>query len=325
MSDEELLIEIRRRYQILKEVAGERLRREQVRNIADILIDDGLRNPLRNWPREKYHAIQRMSASVLKAGLIGSTEIDPTAIKSAFEGTRSAPSAELQDSFDRGTLCHTILLEPETLVDSVAVWKGNVRHGHEWTEFEAANRGKLIMRERDVRGVMQTCRAIRGVRQVNELLRRQHDTELVVFGKHGKTFLRSRLDFVSTDSGPRIIVDIKTDSHGPLDEESCLRTCRRLHYREQLGLYSYLYREATGIEVEQVFLLFVSLSTSAVRLVRLTTSALQFGLARMTAAIEAVERCIESNEWPDVFFGESLCDVAEFELGPGVTFDGEDV
>ena len=245
--------------------------------------------------------------------MIGSNDIDPTLIRDAYEMTRPEPSSELQSAYDRGTLTHTILFEPEKLVDCVAVWKGDRRSGKEWKEFNDDNRHKLIMREVDVREVQQACRAVRSISQVNSLLRRPHETELAVFGKQSKTYLKGMIDSVTTDDGPVTLIDLKTTSHG-IDEESVLRTIRKLHYREQLALYAHLYEQATGKPVESLYLLFVSLDPVGVRLVKLTTSAIQWGLARMMSAIEAVEKCIDADEWP-VFFGESFADVSEYELG----------
>ncbi len=292
------------------------------RQIADVLTDDLLRTvTVPSMTREAYSRIKRMNASSLKAGLLGSSDIDPVLIRNAYEGTRAAPTASLQDSFDRGTLAHTILLEPEKLVDCVAVWGGDRRAGSEWKEFNEANAGKLIMRAADVREVQAACREVRGIQPVNDLLRRKRETELAVFGKVSKTYCKGLIDSITSDDGPVTMIDLKTTSRA-IDEESITREVRRLHYREQLGLYANLYEQATGKQVEKVFLLFVSLETSGVRLVRLTTSALQFGLARMTAAIEAVERCIEKNEWL-TFYAESICDVSEFEIG-NINLEGFD-
>ena len=281
------------------------------RNIADILIDDGLRGVIRDMPREAYRGGKRMNASSLKVGLLGSTDIDPVLIRNAYEGSRPEPSATLQESFDKGTLVHTILLDPEKLVDCVAVWSGERRAGTEWKEFNEANKGKLIMRAADVREVQAACRAVRGIQPVNEILRRKHDTELPVLGQIGKTYLKGMIDFITTDDGPVTLLDLKTTRN--IDEQSIQRATRQLGYREQLALYSNLYEQSTGRQVERVFLLFVSLDEIGVRLVRLTTSAVQFGLARMVAAIEAVERCIEKDDWP-TFYAESLCDVSSWEL-----------
>ena len=282
------------------------------REISEVLIDDGRpAGIVRDMSRLDYAAFRRMNSSSLKAGLLGSADIDPNLIRSTYENTRPEPAASLQDSFDRGTLAHTILLEPEKLVDSVAVWNGDRRAGTEWKEFNEANKGKLIMRAADVREVQSACRAVRSIQPVNELLRRKRDTELAVFGKVSKTFCRGLIDSVTTDDGPRTLIDLKTTSQS-IDEESINRTIRRLCYREQLAFYTHLFEQATGDPIDKVVLLFVSLETGGVRLVRLTTSAIQFGFARMVAAIESVERCIESNDWP-TFYAESICDVSSWE------------
>lgn len=292
------------------------------RKIADILIDDGLRNPLRDWPREKYHDLAKMNASSLKTGLVDAFEIDPASIRAAYEQTRTPPSASLQDAYDRGTLTHVLVFEPEKIVDKIAVWKGSRRAGAEWDDFESQNAGKLIMRDSDVRDVQRAVRELRRVPQVSALLNRKHEAELPVLGRVSRTYCKGLIDSITTDSGIVTMIDLKTTSKG-IDEQSVLRTIRQLGYREQMAFYAHLYEQATGKPVEAAYLLFVSLDPIGVRLVKLTTSALQWGLARMVSAIEAVEACIDADEWP-VFFGESLADVAQFELGDdNVTFDGD--
>lgn len=296
------------------------------RSINDILKDDGHPDGIvRDMPRELYFKLRRQHASTLVTGMLGSKDIDPVMIRDTYEGTRPDPTAELQASYDRGTLMHTIVFEPEKLVDSVAVWGGGRRAGSEWDEFNERNAGKLIMRDADVREVQHACRAVRSVPQVNDLLRCKHETELVVFGKHSKTYLMGRIDSVTTDSGPVTIVDLKTTREG-IDEDSVLRTIRKKRYRERVSLYKFLYESATGCTIEAINLLFVSLDVVGVRLVKLTTGAMQFGLSRMLAAVEAVEECIARDSWPP-FFSESLCDVSQWEIGSdnNVTLDGENL
>lgn len=282
------------------------------RTITDILKDDGLSGVLRCDVND-YRAIPRMNASSIKPGLIGTTEVDANLIRAAFEGTSAEPSSTLQDSFDRGSLAHCILFEPDWLLTRFAVWTGKKRGGQDWNEFTAENTGKTIMRDCDVRAVQHACREFRKVPEIGEILKRKHDTELSVVGQVGRTFCKGTLDFITTDSGPVTLVDLKTTRTG-IDEASVLRTVRSLKYREQLAFYAQLYKQATGREVAATYLLFVSLDDVGVRLVKLTTSALQFGFSRMVQAIEAVEKCIDSDSWP-TFFGQSVCDVSEYEIG----------
>ena len=295
------------------------------RNIADILIDDGLRGVIRDMPRGLYRGGKRMNASSIKPGLLGPFEIDPSLILAAYEGDRSEPSASLQDAFDRGTLTHVLMLEPEKIVDRVAVWKGDRRAGGEWKEFNEANAGKLIMRETDVREVQHAVRELRRVPQVAALLNRKHETELPVLGKVSRTYCKGLLDCVTTDSGPVTQIDLKTTGHG-IDEASVLRAVRNFGYREQLAWYSHLYEQATGKPIESNYLVFVSLDPIGVRIVKLTTSAIQWGFSRMLAAVESVEQCIDRDEWP-VFVGDSIADVAQWEIGESdeITFGGDTI
>ena len=284
------------------------------RNIRDVITDDGQRGIVLNMPREKYTAIQRMNCSRLVEGLLGPFEIDPVGVRDAFENTRAEPKSSQQDSYDRGTLAHLILLQPEQLVDRVAVWKGKTRHGSEWEAFENEHSGKLIMRPADVADVQRACREFRKTKQVNDLLR-PCDTEVAVFSQEGGIFCKGSIDAV-TRAGLCVILDPKTVGVG-IDSETVRRQIRKFHYREKMAMYARWYTAATGREVDAVYLIFISLPPQriGVRLVKLTTAALQWGEARMLAVLRAVKECIAKDDWP-TFFADDFADVSPWELMP---------
>lgn len=284
------------------------------RDIKDIRNDDGRKTGVTlNMPREQYAAIPRMNFSSLKAGLLGSFDIDPVMIRETFEETRPAPTNDQQDSFNKGTLAHLILLQPELLVDRVAVWQGRERRGQSWDAFSTEHRGKMIMRECDVRAVQHACREFRQVPEVRDLLR-PCDTEVAVCAKVGEVYCKGLLDAVTRD-GLCVMIDPKTTSRG-IDDRSVKYAISDFKYREQMGFYSQLYQLATGREIEQVYLLFISLPPQriGIRLVRVTTSALQWGWSRCLQALERVEECIRDDRWP-TFFANDIADVSEFEIG----------
>lgn len=296
------------------------------RSIKDILTDDGRQNGIvRDMPREEYFGLRRMNASCLVTGLLGSQDIDPAMIKETFEQSRPAPSQSLADSFDRGTLAHLILLQPEMIAGRIAVWEGGDRRGQEWEDFKAANDGRLIMKAADVRAVQYACREFRQVDAVNTLLV-PCDVEVAVFAKEGAIHCMGMIDAV-TKSGRCVILDPKTTSKG-IDADSVRYAIKDFHYRERLGIYRRWYQMATGREVEAVYLIFLSLPPNriGIRLVKLTTAALEWGEARMLAALAAVEECLANEKWP-TFFANGIADVSPFEIGNSnnVTFNGEDI
>lgn len=284
------------------------------RRIADVLLDHGRGNSIvLNMPREEYFAIRAMNASTLVDGLVGNGFYDPTCIRDSFENNRPEASQSQRDSFDRGTLAHYILLQPEMLPGKVAICGGQTRRGKEWEAFEKENVGKIIMRGADVRSVQQVCREFRKNKEVSELLR-PCETEITVFAREGNVFCKGMIDAVTRD-GLCVMIDPKTTATG-IDEDSVRRTIRKFHYREKMGLYRRWYTKATGRNVDDAFLLFLSLPPNrpGIAKVRLTAAALDWGEDRMLGAIRSVQECIEADSFP-TFFANYVCDVSEYEQG----------
>ena len=282
------------------------------RKISDILrSNEHTGTIVRNMPREAYNAVSAMNVSTVKPGLVGSKDIDTTMIRDVYEGHRRDPSRAQQDSFDRGTLAHLILLQPEMIPGRVAVWKGGRRVGNEWDAFERENAGKLIMKEADVRDVQAACRSFREVKEVNDLFR-PCDTELSVFWQEGDVYCKGMLDAV-TRQGECVVIDPKTIITG-IDERSVRRQIEKFHYREQLGFYKRGYENVTGRIVDKVYLVFISLPPQrlGVRLEPITDAALEWGADRVLKAIKQVRHCIETDEWP-VFFASGVCDLSSNE------------
>lgn len=286
------------------------------RNIADILIDDGLRGVMRDIPAEKYHRIARLSVSIIKPGLVGHDEVDPVVIRDTFEGTVDPPERAKQDSYDRGTYTELVLQQPENIAGKVAVWDGPRRDGKEWDQFCVEHSGKLIMRAKDVRELNSVCREFRRVPEVNKLLR-PCDTQTQVFVKEGSVYCRGMLDAVTRKGeGLTTILDLKTIGAGDLDQVTVERQIRKFHYREQLGIYRRWFQETTNRDVEAVYLVFIALppQRAGIRLEKVTTMALEWGERRILDAIKRVEECIQTDTWP-MFFASDICDVAQWELG----------
>lgn len=286
------------------------------RNIRDVLENDGHKSGIvTHMPRAVYDSLKRMNFSTAKTGLVGVEDVDASVVKENYEGRRMPVSQDLQDSYDRGTLMHLILLQPEEIAGRVAVWAGKNRSGHEWDAFEQENAGKLIVRQSDVRDVQSACREFRRMPLVRDILK-PCDTEVAVLVKEGNIYCKAMIDAVTREGdGLCIMLDPKSTRTG-IDSATVMRTIRKLNYREQMGLYARWFKMATGREIDQVYLLFVSLPPQriGVRHVRLTTSALQFGEARMLAVFHELEQCLAADEWP-AFCADDICDVSEREIG----------
>jgi hypothetical protein len=137
-----------------------------------------------NKPRIAYDSVQHLNPSSISAGFVDHTEIDPAAIKYAFETQRSFTQAA-RDRMDRGTLMHMMLLQPERLGSDVAIWPaGKARRGgteskpSEWDEFNATFGHKLIICQEDYDIVSEAHQAIRFHPVLTELLTNLDETDL---------------------------------------------------------------------------------------------------------------------------------------------------
>lgn len=288
-------------------------------DIRGVLKTDKILNPVLvpNLKREEYQKRIGLNPSSMSAGLIGSGEIDPTRIKMAWEKPDAERTAASQDRLNRGTLAHLLVLQPELLLERVAIWKGGARRGGDYEEFQDANNGKLEIIERDYASVSTAVNAMRSQPMVAEKIR-DIQTEVAMFGSEtvpgldGYIAVKGQVDAVQVNK--RVITDLKTTEAG-IDKRSVERTVRQFHYREKMAMYRRWLSRATGTEPDswRCFNLFMSLTPPyGVRLVKYTSFALDWGEARMLGAIESVAKCLAADEFP-MYCIEDVMDIAAYE------------
>lgn len=285
-------------------------------SITRVITDAPLSEYVVNMPRGMYRHKPGLNPSSLAAGLMDGGEIDPRAIRDAYEGEDRTRAAAAQDRMDRGTLAHLALLQPERLAADVAVWSGDTRRGAVWDDFRTRNEGKLIVRSDDYESVMESVNAMRAQPIVSELLC-DISPEVAMFVPvyaAGLT-LQGRGQVDAVNFAEKVIVDIKTTEAG-IDQRSCERTIRDLHYREKMALYRRWLAELTDTDPEQwrCWNLFLSLGGRiGIRAMQFTPFSLEFGDMRMDAAINAAAECLATGKWP-MFAKKDLMSVAPWEM-----------
>jgi len=116
------------------------------------------------------------------------------------------------------------------------------------------------------------------------------------------------------------IIDLKTTDAG-YGWHSTQGTIRDFHNREKMAAYKRWYERESGREVIGCYNLFLSMKKPyAIRIVKMTSIALEWGEMRLSYAIDRTRQCLESNSWP-MFVTSDHADVAEFEM----PIDGEEV
>jgi hypothetical protein len=290
------------------------------RDISNVLTQTEDRpRVVTNMTREEYVTCCGMNPSSLSAGLVGLDDVNPTAIKMAWENpdntTRTAAS---QDRLDRGTLAHLMVLQPELLMDRVAIWQGGRRDSNEWYQFEDDNKGKLIVKSTDYCQVAKATNIMRSQAPVASLLAAS-EYEVAMFATEtcnaspGYIAVKGQVDCVNRAG--RVIVDLKTTEAG-IDTRSVQRTIRTFHYREKMALYRrWIARESgTDPDAWKCYNVFMSLEQPyGVVIVKFSDFALQWGESRMMIALEGVDQCLASNVWP-LYLREMFMNVEQWEM-----------
>lgn len=276
--------------------------------------------------REEYVSIIGMNPSSLAAGLVGHDDVNPAAIKLAWEQPgETARTAAAQDRLDRGTLAHLMVLQPELLMDRVAVWRGGRRGTNDYVDFREANAGKILLTSSDWNRVATATNAMRFLPEVAEKIN-GCEFEVALAGSRkcqsasGHIRLKGQVDGINLAT--RTIIDLKTTEAG-IDERSVQNTIRTLRYREKMAMYRQLAAEATGTDPQawKCFNIFMSLKEpGGVVNVKFTNDAMDWGWSRMQSAIASVDGCLATNVWPlycrEMFMGVEMweCDENDEEI-----------
>lgn len=271
--------------------------------------------------RALYRSKPGLNPSSIAAGLVGTDDVDPRLIRDAMTQVERERTAATQDTMDRGTLAHLALLQPDRLQDSVAVWHGGRRLGAEWDAFTDANAGKLILKQDDYRETMRKVNLLRSDELVASKLRDVYP-EVAMFTADFGIDCKGQVDAVHI--GRREIVDIKTTTT-ELSQRAVDSTIRRFHYREKMSLYRRWLARLTSTHPEEwrCFNLFLGIGSHVgVRLVQLSTAALEWGEERMAKAATKYVECVAANEWP-IYSRSDISTVENWEIGMEMIDDNE--
>jgi hypothetical protein len=215
-----------------------------------------------------------------------------------------------------------MVLQPELLMDRVAVWRGGRRGTNDYCDFEEANAGKILLTSSDWNWVATATNAMRFLPEVAGLVN-GCEFEVALFGDYqcqaaaGHMRLKGQVDGINVAA--KTIIDIKTTEAG-IDERSVANTIRNMRYREKMAMYRQLAVQATGIDAVawKCVNIFMSLKEPyGVVVVQFTRDALEWGESRMMSAIQSVDGCLAANVWP-IYCREMFGGVEMWE------FEGED-
>lgn len=253
--------------------------------------------------RDEYLDDVGMNPSTLAKAWNGGA-IDVRAGKAAYEQRGSRPSQQAKiDQMDRGTLGHMIMLEPQRVPLDVAVWKGKVRNGKAWDEFQVEHMGKLIVRLADYDQVMTACTEIlNGLQSHPQILGliAEGESEVAVYSEEAGIQVRGQVDWINVKPGFAGIPDLKFTERS-LEKRNIDLNVRRFQYDMKMACYSrWVCRERQGGVPLQHFtnLTFCMTKPYGVAVTRYGPQALEFGWDKAEKALTALRAAIEADDWP---------------------------
>lgn len=240
----------------------------------------------RNVPAAEYHAIEAVSATLLKKFL----RQTPAHAKAMLDGRLAGDDIAM----NKGTALHAALLEP-AMFDAEYVVVGDCRrNSKEWKEHVEANPGKTIMKESECDDVLGMRAGIWSDSLCKKLIEACDERELTIIWTDEETGLqcKARIDLYSTTLST--MLDVKTT--GSLDRFE--QTAWKLAYHVQLAWYSRAIA-STGSPAKSIGILAVE---QGVPYLPDVFEPSQDWFVRGHAAIEhampRVKQCMSTGIWP---------------------------
>lgn len=179
-----------------------------------------------------------------------------------------------------------------------------------WDPFDAAARGKTLVREGDMRQIGKMADALQAHPLVNPLF--DGEPEVSLFWQDWKTgiWLKSRPDMLPHMGGIR--ADLKTTNDASL--RAVMRDISKRGYHMQAALADVGCEECLGLKIETDVLVFIQKTAPwHVTPVEITANAIHWAKVRLRRAIDTFAACVEAGQWPGYTDGIPQYDIPQWE------------
>ena len=196
-------------------------------------------------------------------------------------------------SLDMGADVDLCVLEPDSFLMQVAVWKGARRVGKEYDAFEAANDGKVLLNTTEYMQVVEIRDAIRTHPMASKLFasRARMKPSLVWDNPATGTLCKGQPDYVDER-----IVDLKTCRD--LDDRALDRAVIHFGYHVASGAYTEAYDVLAKRRLDTV-LLFVCTAPPYDVVVRpMSPDLIDYGIKEWNRLLAEMKECQASGHWP---------------------------
>ncbi|UOF77299.1 exodeoxyribonuclease 8 [Caudoviricetes sp.] len=202
-----------------------------------------------------------------------------------------------------GNAAHVACLEPERFLTDFALWrsegddgKKKVRRGSAWEDFQAANEGKVIIRDEEYEHAIALRDAVRSDDVAMRYLAvGRPEVSLTWTDAHSGVPCVGRLDWETKVDGYPAIVDLKTTRNaGPTFFQ---RDVARLDYHLQLAFYADGYEAITGKLPRVVIVAVESEAPHDVVTYIVPADVLEIARDQYRQLLEAFRDCSARGEW----------------------------
>lgn len=199
--------------------------------------------------------------------------------------------------FALGTAAHAAILEPEKFANDFVTFKGKVRRGNAWEEFEAESirAGKTVVNTREHDEAVAIRDAVfRNKRAAQYLSGGQPEFSMIWNLKSADGSInfrcKGRGDYLSS-----VVADLKTTKDA--SPKAFARACANYGYFGQAAWYSDGYRILTGQTKPFVIIAVESSAPYVVQVYRLSEAALERGREQYMSLVGKLDYCTKNNFW----------------------------
>lgn len=206
-----------------------------------------------------------------------------------------APSKKASAAFQKGTLIHLAVLEPDRFMETVVMGPGENKALKEWKDFAIAHDGLTVAKPSEFRMVTEIARQIRENDIAYEMISgAKKEVSLSWHDDETGLLCRGRLDAFNRTQ--LIIPDIKTTADA--SPAKFFRSVGDYRYHVQAAFYSDGVRKILGGDPVFTWITIETAWPYIVQVYEVPEYMIEIGRAEYRTNLRRLKRCIETDIWP---------------------------
>ena len=210
-----------------------------------------------------------------------------------------APSQQALDALAFGTACHTAILEPD-LLDETVIEGPKVKRRSEkvWKDFVEEHADRIVLLPKTYR-LMKLIQARVLLHEYGRILFKPEDggCEVSVFAEDPEFAVLRKIRMDKYNAAHGLIVDLKTTIDASLN--GCRRAIENFWYHLSAPYYLDTFEHAFGERLSGFLFVFVEKEPPfGVRIVELDRASMEFGRRVNRRALRLWRECVDADHWP---------------------------